>query len=115
MSDNEPLYLHEPDHISATKHRGPTVSDNLAYACFDCNRAKGSAIASLDPATGILTPLYTPRIQVWSEHFRSNGPIIEPLTDVGRVTVLLLRLNDSFRVTGRASLMREGRYPHSRM
>ena len=112
MPDDEPLYPHEADHIIAIKHRGPTVSENLAYACFECNRAKGSDIASLDPETDALTPLYSPRTQVWRDHFRFNGPIIQPLTPIGRVTVFILRLNSPVRVTSRGNLMRAGRYPH---
>jgi len=112
MPDDEPLYPHEADHIIAIKHRGPTVSENLAYACFECNRAKGSDIASLDPETDTLTPLYSPRAQIWSDHFRFNGPIIQPLTPIGRVTVFILRLNSPVRVTSRGNLMRAGRYPH---
>lgn len=110
MPDDEPLYPHELDHIIALKHGGETSSANLAYACFECNRAKGSNIASLDPATGALAPLFNPRTHVWSEHFRFNGPVIEPLTAEGRVTVFLLHLNIPARVTIRAILLSEGRY-----
>jgi hypothetical protein len=110
MPDAEPVFPHEPDHIIAIKHGGPTTSDNLAYACFDCNRAKGSDIASIDPDTDALTALYSPRTQAWSEHFRFNGPVIEPLTACGRVTVRLLRMNLPVRVAIRASLMRAGHY-----
>ena len=111
MPDSEPLFPHEPDHIIALKHRGKTTSGNLAYACFECNRAKGSDIASLDPATGKLMALFNPRTQGWTDHFRLNGPVIEPITPEGRVTVLLLRMNLAARVTIRNSLMQEGRYP----
>lgn len=112
MPDSEPLFPHEPDHIIATKHRGTTTKNNLAYACFDCNRAKGSDLASLDPETGALTALYNPRTQQWTDHFQFNGPVIEPLTPEGRVTGALLKLNLAVRVTIRDNLMREGRYPH---
>ena len=111
MPDTEPLFPHEPDHAIALKHGGKTVSSNLAYACFECNRAKGSDIGSLDPATGKLTPLYNPRTQRWADHFRFNGPVIEPLSPEGRVTVALLRFNLAARVAIRDNLMREGRYP----
>jgi hypothetical protein len=111
MPDSEPVYPHEPDHIIALKHGGPTTSDNLAYACFECNRAKGSDIASLDPDTGTLTPLYHPRTQQWSEHFHFAGAVIEPLTAVGRVTVFVLRLNQDARVAIRTTLLQAGRYP----
>jgi hypothetical protein len=112
MPDDEPLFPHEPDHIIALKHRGQTTSENLAHACFECNRAKGSDIASLDPATRALAPLFNPRTQVWSEHFRFNGPVIEPLTAVGRVTAFLLRFNVPARVAIRTTLFSEGRYWH---
>jgi len=43
--------VHEPDHIIAAQHRGATTPENLALACFDCNRYKGPNISSVDPAT----------------------------------------------------------------
>lgn len=111
MPDSEPIYPHEPDHVVAIKHGGQTASENLAYACFDCNRAKGSDIASIDPETGRLTPLYSPRTQQWKAHFRFNGPVIEPRTAVGRVTVRMLKMNLPVRIAVRESLIRAGRYP----
>ena len=41
--------LHEPDHIIAVQHRGPTSLENLALACFDCNRKKGPNILKIVP------------------------------------------------------------------
>jgi hypothetical protein len=41
--------------------------------CRLCNRFKGSDIASLDPASGTLLPLFNPRSDVWEEHFRVEG------------------------------------------
>lgn len=110
MPDTEAVAPHEPDHIIASQHGGKTTAANLAYACFDCNRIKGSNISSLDPDTGLLTPLYNPRTQQWAEHFRWNGAIIEPLTAIGRATVFFLRLNDPVLVEIRANLRRQGRY-----
>ena len=105
IPDTESLFPHEPDHIISIKHGGTTNSENLAYACFQCNRAKGSDIASLDPLTGILTPLYNPRTQQWHEHFQFRGAIIEPLTAIGRVTAKLLNLNNTARVSIRENLL----------
>jgi hypothetical protein len=45
------LVPHEPDHVIASQHGGPTSSENLALACFDCNRRKGPNISSVDPWT----------------------------------------------------------------
>ena len=39
--------IHEIDHVIAEKHGGATTLDNLAYACAQCNRNKGSDIAPL--------------------------------------------------------------------
>jgi HNH endonuclease len=44
-------YPHEADHVIAEKHGGATSADNLAWACFYCNRFKGSDLASVDPTS----------------------------------------------------------------
>jgi 5-methylcytosine-specific restriction endonuclease McrA len=104
-------FLHEADHIVAAQHGGQSVSSNLAWACWRCNRHKGPNLGSLDPETGKLVPLYHPRQQAWSDHFRLDGPLVQPLTPEGRVTVKLLRLNDSARVEERKRLIAVGLYP----
>jgi hypothetical protein len=98
LAESQAFFPHEPDHLIARQHGGDTVSANLALACFDCNRFKGPNIASLDPLTGKLAPLFNPRIQTWSEHFKLNGGRIVPLTPIGRATEKMLRLNLSSRV-----------------
>jgi len=110
MPDTETLAPHEPDHVIPAQHGGETTFANLAYACFQCNRFKGPNIASLDPATGTLTPLFNPRTARWARHFRLNKAFIEPLTAIGRATMFLLRLNDAERMTIRANLLDQGRY-----
>src|SRR5439155_23823026 len=67
---------HEPDHITAEQHGGPTSSQNLALACFQCNRLKGTNIASIDPKTGQKVFLFDPRRDNWSEHFKLAGAAI---------------------------------------
>lgn len=102
---------HEIDHVISRKHGGLTQADNLAYACYLCNRYKGSDLASLDPATQEVVRLFHPRQDRWAEHFRIDGPILEPLTAVGVVTARLLRLNGAARVVERQLLQSLGRYP----
>ena len=63
LAESQAFFPPEPDHLIALKHGGKTVSANLALACFDCNRFKGSDIASLDPITGELVGLFNPRTQ----------------------------------------------------
>lgn len=111
LAEEDAHLPHEPDHIIAEKHGGASTLENLALACFDCNRFKGSNIASLDPDGGELVPLFNPRTQNWSEHFEVHGGEIVPLTAVGRVTELILRLNLPQRVEVREILAEIGDYP----
>jgi hypothetical protein len=111
LAEDDAFFPHEPDHVVAVKHGGPTDAPNLALACFDCNRYKGTDLASLDPETGVLTPLFNPRADVWQEHFATNGGEIVPRTPRARVTVALLRLNLATRVEVRQELAELGRWP----
>jgi hypothetical protein len=113
LPEAQAFFPHEPDHIIATKHRGQSTIDNLALACFDCNRFKGSDIASIDPDSGALTQLFDPRKQEWTEHFSIAGGLISPRTAIGRVTVIVLKLNLQSRVEVREILASVGRYPKS--
>jgi HNH endonuclease len=102
---------HEPDHVIAVKHSGQTAEDNLAWACFDCNRCKGSDLASIDPETGRIVRLFNPRRDVWRRHFRLEDGLIVARTAAGRVTVFLLRCNRPQRVRVRRLLQSKGLYP----
>lgn len=103
-------FTHPIDHIISVKHKGKTVSENLALACLKCNRYKGSDIASIDPTDDSLVRLYNPRTQIWSEHFTLKGVRIIGLTPTGRVTVDLLQMNDRSRLIERRRLIALGRY-----
>jgi len=111
LAEEDAFFPHEPDHIIAEKHGGATTAENLALACFDCNRFKGSDIASLDPLSGSLVSLFNPRTDGWNDHFRIYRGEIRALTAVGRATERLLKLNLPARVEIRATLARAGRYP----
>jgi hypothetical protein len=106
------VLVHEIDHVIAEKHGGITEAENLAYACAQCNRFKGSDIATLDQHTGKVEPLFNPRRQRWQEHFRLDGPVIVPLTPTGRATERLLQLNQIDRILLRKELLSAHRYPY---
>jgi hypothetical protein len=93
------------------KHAGQTVIENLALSCTVCNRRKGSDLSSLDPVTGTLVPLFNPRTQLWSTHFRLEGAHILGMTIEGRTTAAFLRLNAAERLMERTAFPRAGRYP----
>ncbi len=104
-------FAHEVDHVIARKHGGATEPDNLAFACAQCNRFKGSDIAAPDPVSGDIVTLYNPRTMNWGDHFRLDEPRIIPLTASGRATERLLQLNQIDRLLLRKELLVKGRYP----
>lgn len=111
LAQADAFFPHEPDHIIAEKHGGETILENLALACLDCNRFKGTDIASRDPKTGRLVALFNPRTQSWSDHFEVSGGVVLPLSAVGRATERVLKLNLPMRVEARSLLAQSGRYP----
>lgn len=74
------------DHIIPERHTGSSALGNLAWSCLLCNIAKGTDIASIDPLTNQLTPLFNPRTQQCNEHFEKRGVSIAGTTPIGRVT-----------------------------
>lgn len=102
------LVPHEVDHIIALKHGGLTEVGNLALSCTLCNKYKGTDLASVDPETGAVVPLFNPRLDDWVAHFRMDGGHFTPLTPTARATVRLLRLNAPERVDERRLLSRAG-------
>ncbi|MEM9951843.1 MAG: HNH endonuclease signature motif containing protein [Chloroflexota bacterium] len=111
LHERDSIYSHEIDHIIPEKHRGETVSDNLCYACLDCNRNKGSDFGSFDPETDEVALLFHPRKDIWSEHFKLEDGQIIPISAKGRVTEFVLKFNTTIRVRNRKLLSEAGRYP----
>jgi len=101
----------EVDQVISVRHGGLTVAENLAWACFHCNRHKGTDLGSISAPTGMLTRFYNPRSHGWKEHFSWNEARIEPLTDIGEVTERLLDFKHSERTAFRKLLAEAGRYP----
>ena len=96
------------EHIVARQHGGTDSIDNLALACGFCNLHKGPNLSGIDPQTGTVVELFHPRCQVWSEHFKWDGPIIKGLSSHGRATVSVLLLNDPLQLARRQVLLNEG-------
>ena len=96
------------DHIRARQHGGPTTSENLALACFHCNRHKGRNLAGWDPETQQLVRLFHPRTDRWPEHFEGRGAEIAGKTPIGRVTVQVLAMNAEDLLLLRVELRAEG-------
>ncbi len=111
LTADDVYFRHQMDHIISVKHSGPTEADNLACACFLCNNSKGSDLGSIYWPTRQLTRFYHPRIDRWAEHFQLDGAMIQPLTDIGEVTALILIFNAEDRLAERRILLGNGKYP----
>lgn len=96
------------EHIRPCQHGGNDDPANLALACPTCNWNKGPNMSAVDPKTDILSPLFNPRSDRWREHFALVGLEIVGLTNVGRATLRLLRMNDPEYVEVRRELDAHG-------
>ena len=111
IAEEDSYFRHQVEHIVSRKHGGLSELENLALACVVCNRHKGSDIASLIPQTDRLIRFYNPRTDRWREHFRLNGVVIEPLTEIGEATARILQMNHADQILERQILSVHGRYP----
>lgn len=84
---------HHIDHIIPVRADGETSENNLALACVSCSLRKAAKQLVTDPASGEAVPIFNPRRQVWTDHFRWNDVHLIGLTAVGRATVAALDMN----------------------
>jgi HNH endonuclease len=103
----------EYEHLYPEARGGVTVRENLWLACTRCNDFKGDRTDAVDPQTGETVPLFNPRTQSWTEHFSwsLDGTLIIGLTQIGRATVVALRLNNEFIVVARRFWVEAGWWP----
>lgn len=101
------------DHVIPSSREGLTEPDNLALACFHCNRQKSDRVAAVDPLSGEEAPFFNPREHTWSEHFiwSSDGLQIVGRTPIGRASVAALQLNRERIVRIRAADVAVNRHP----
>lgn len=111
LHQDDTFSRHPIDHIVPVVHGGETNETNLALACTTCNSAKGPNLTGLDPLSGSVAALFNPRQQRWERHFRLEGATIVGLTQTGRATVRVLRMNSIKRVDERLYLQMSQRYP----
>lgn len=90
---DSPLASLHVEHVIPRKHGGTDDPENLCLACIDCNLHKGSNLTGVDPATGVVTALFHPRLQLWEDHFAWRGIRIAGITAIGRTTIRVLEMN----------------------
>lgn len=101
------------EHVLPQPAGGTDTLDNLALACFHCNRRKSDKRTAPDPQTDEEMSLFNPRVHRWAEHFiwSADGLRIIPLTVIGRVTEQLLCLNRERVLRLRAADIVVSRHP----
>lgn len=101
------------EHILPRSLGGSDHRENLAASCYRCNEFKGAKTHAVDPITNQLVELFNPRKQSWLEHFswEDSGILIAGLTNIGRATVIALRLNNENIMEARAFWIEVGWHP----
>lgn len=101
------------EHIVPEARGGLTDAAHLALSCLGCNSFKGVFQTGMDPVTEQEVPLFHPRQQTWTDHFRWSDDTTQiiGITATGRATVARLRLNRPGLVNLRAALHRFGVHP----
>jgi hypothetical protein len=103
----------EVEHIIPVAVGGTDIAENLALACRSCNSFKSNRSSYIDAETNQEERLYHPRQDRWEEHFRASsesGEIV-PLTAIGRVTVICLKMNSRSQLTARQFWIQLGLFP----
>lgn len=103
----------ELDHLVPFSLGGLSDEVNFWLACADCNLARSNQTDAIDPKTKKFAPLFNPRHQLWSKHFRwiEGGLLIDGLTATGRSTVAALDLNRERLVHARSWWISAGWHP----
>jgi 5-methylcytosine-specific restriction endonuclease McrA len=94
----------EVDHIVPEKEGVLTEKNNLALSCPLCNGFKGVRTRGSDPLTGGMIPLFHPRRQSWSRHFRWAS-VCRLSKGAPRAGVPLLKHYNSITSTSSASAL----------
>ncbi len=101
------------EHIIPLAKGGTDDLENLALSCQRCNNHKFTATHALDTATGIVVPLYNPRIDIWEQHFQwsENFTEIIGISPTGRSTSQRLQLNREGLINLRRVFVAVGLHP----
>jgi hypothetical protein len=101
------------DHVVPLSLGGTDSLENLALACFHCNRRKTNRITAIDLQSGNEVSLFNPRQHNWQDHFiwSADGLKIKGLTPIGRASIEGLALNRDRVINIRKADQEIGRHP----
>jgi hypothetical protein len=105
----------EIEHIIPEALGGDSTEENFWLACPSCNRHKATRVKALDSETDQDVPLFDPRRQFWTDHFRwhEGGLYIVGTSPIGRATIDALHMNNPFLVRARRGWIIAGWHPPS--
>lgn len=103
----------EVEHIIPEVAGGSSEESNLCLACPKCNRFKGTRLQAVDEVTGAEVALFHPRRDRWYDHFawEQGGLYLAGLTPTGRVTIMILQMNNPYIVRSRRAWIDAGWHP----
>lgn len=107
LQEDSPFARFHIEHVIPKQHGGANDASNLALACNHCNLHKGPNLASLDPDSRKLVPLFNPRTQYWDDHFVLRNFHIVGRSASGKATVRILNMNAAAQIELRQSLKAE--------
>jgi hypothetical protein len=101
------------DHIIPLQKSGANQIENLALACFHCNRRKSNHMTGTDPDTEEIVRLFNPRTDQWENHFiwSTDKLTIIGRSPIGRATIQTLELNRDRAINIRAADLEINRHP----
>jgi hypothetical protein len=71
---------------------------------YFCNLHKDPNLSGIDPESSEITRLFHPRSDEWHDHFDTLDGFVHGLTDIGRVTVVVLHMNTPRRIEIRVAI-----------
>lgn len=100
------------EHIIPRIQGGSSEFENLCLACPICNRYKSIRVAGITDE-GIESSLFPPQRDRWPDYFAwsVNATFIAGLTDIGKATINLLRMNWAQLVETRSQWVSAGKHP----
>jgi 5-methylcytosine-specific restriction endonuclease McrA len=111
LHQDDSFLAFEIDHAVPREHGGGDELANLALACPHCNQHKRLRHDTFLDNYQDVVPLFNPRFDTWSDHFRREAGEIIAKTRVGQATVKIFRFNEPDRLILRQLLAQAGRYP----
>ena len=99
------------EHVIPRVRGGVSDSSNLALACPSCNLHKADRVSSQPNASTVAIVFFNPRSDVWADHFEWDDYTLIGKTEVGRVTIQALDLNQERRIKIRRAEQLFGLFP----